>query len=126
MNKDLKVGQRVKLSPDSMWNNGGPDDPINVGGVIYRDPDAWVWVKWDNGHASVYNLDDSDLIPVDVSTAELATDIDKLKEFHSKMTELEAELEDLLESIGPDSTRNWLARVLDSLNDTLTYYSPHD
>lgn len=43
MNKDLEVGSRVTLSPDTSWDLS-KDNPIGISGTI-SEVDWWVWVK---------------------------------------------------------------------------------
>ncbi|AUR89115.1 hypothetical protein NVP1121O_087 [Vibrio phage 1.121.O._10N.286.46.C4] len=69
MNKDLQVGDRVTLSPDSSWNK--PDslvacvcNPLGVEGVVDA-VHTWVDVTWDNGEWNSYSGADSDLIKVE-------------------------------------------------------------
>lgn len=62
MNKDLEVGSRVTLSPDTSWDLS-KDNPIGIGGTI-SEVDWWVWVKWDNGVSNAYKPCDEDLVSV--------------------------------------------------------------
>lgn len=68
MNKDLQVGQRVKLSPDSTWC-GGDTNPLDCEGEVVASDHGfrgeWVRVKWANGEKNAYRPKDSDLIPLD-------------------------------------------------------------
>lgn len=64
-NKDLKVGDRVKID----WNVckwcPGLANPECAGTVIKLDADNWVEVDWDNGVSNVYRPNDSDLVAID-------------------------------------------------------------
>lgn len=62
-NGDLKVGQRVRLSPDSEWVlNGYDSNPINTDGEV-KDISSVVFVEWVNGTRNFYSLASTDLIP---------------------------------------------------------------
>ena len=70
MNKDLEVGSRVTLSPDTSWDLS-KDNPIGISGTIIEpiietisEVDWWVWVKWDNGVSNAYKPCDEDLVSV--------------------------------------------------------------
>lgn len=67
MNRDLAVGTRVTLSPNSSWaqHSGGEDpmNPVGVEGVVTM-VSTWVSVEWDRYNTNSYRGYDSDLIPV--------------------------------------------------------------
>ena len=69
MNKDLQVGQRVRLSEDSYWiRHGSGNNPTCVNGVMVGfAPTGWVIVRWDSGYDNRYCPTDSDLIPVEAT-----------------------------------------------------------
>lgn len=62
-NGDLKVGQRVRLSPDHKWIHI-KDNPVGIDGVVTGLDEYDVEVDWSNGHNNLYRREDSDLIPV--------------------------------------------------------------
>lgn len=71
MNKDLQIGQRVRLSASHCWerNDANPThcdgtviDPASIGGTT-----GWVYVDWDNGGFNSYVPEDDDLIPVEAT-----------------------------------------------------------
>ncbi|MGL5281024.1 MAG: hypothetical protein ACRC8W_04590 [Plesiomonas shigelloides] len=65
MNKDLQVGQRVLLSPDSEWTHGDTN-PLDCEGTVSEiGGTSWVDVRWDNGEWNAYRPDACDLIPLD-------------------------------------------------------------
>lgn len=82
MNKDLQIGQRVRLSEDHEWTHDGDvtdygygsGNPTNCDGTVDNVYEYWLGVKWDNGYHNSYRRDDSDLIPVD-ATADSALEI---------------------------------------------------
>ena len=64
-NKDLKLGDTVKLSEDSEWLEGYYDkmNPTDcTGSVCLPETFGWVTVCWDNGCKNNYRNDDEDLI----------------------------------------------------------------
>ena len=65
MNKDLQIGQRVRLSEDHCWMRDCTN-PTDCEGLV-EDVDSWICVGWDNGEWSAYDANDSDLIPVDAT-----------------------------------------------------------
>ena len=69
MNKDLQVGQRVRLSEDSYWiNNSLGNNPVDRSGTVTGFTDSgWVIVDWDVGRDNTYRSTDSDLIPVEAT-----------------------------------------------------------
>lgn len=65
MNKDLQVGQRVKLSPSTRWSIRDTN-PLDCEGTVARNLyKGWTRVNWDNGFDNSYLLNDDDLIPLD-------------------------------------------------------------
>ena len=69
MNKDLQIGQRVRLSEDSYWINNSPgNNPVDRSGTVTGVTDSgWVSVDWDVGIYNDYRPTDSDLIPVEAT-----------------------------------------------------------
>lgn len=64
-NKDIPLGTRVKLSPESDWV-GDPGNPTYCEGLTMQ-PNfyaTWVYVRWDNGEWNTYKPYDSDLIVI--------------------------------------------------------------
>ncbi len=73
MNKNLKIGDRVRLSKNSIWvNPWSRRNPENYLGTVVealKDPVIdpkfaleWINVLWDNGYDNNYDPNDSDLI----------------------------------------------------------------
>ena len=65
MNKDLPIGTKVFLSPDSRWAADATYNPLGVEGVILRPIQEGlnrVKVKWDNGFTNSYVGDENDLL----------------------------------------------------------------
>lgn len=62
--KQLKVGDTVRISEDSKYYAHGESNPIDTNGVVSRitkDPDFPLRVEWENGKDNSYNYED--LIP---------------------------------------------------------------
>lgn len=64
MNKELGVGQRVRLNSNTIWDTTSDSNPLDCNGTV-TDFDGWVRVKWDNGVENAYRPYDEDLIPVE-------------------------------------------------------------
>jgi hypothetical protein len=71
MNTDLKVGNIVKLSPETMWNTLTEVNPLDTEGVVTDIAErtscscGWVTVSWFNTEESLtnsYRLCDNDLL----------------------------------------------------------------
>lgn len=65
MNKDLPIGTKVFLSPDSRWVDGSSSNPVGVEGVIigHNELDyGWVDVMWEGSVRNGYPENDSDLL----------------------------------------------------------------
>lgn len=72
MNKDLQIGQRVRLSEDHQWDRTSHDNgfgnPTDCDGTVNRiDDQGWLCVDWDNGRYNNYAPFDDDLIPVEAT-----------------------------------------------------------
>ena len=69
MNKELQIGQRVRLSESSYWvNKSLGNNPVDQSGtVIGFTVIGWVIVDWDVGCDNTYRPTDSDLIPVEAT-----------------------------------------------------------
>ena len=71
MNKDLQIGQRVRLSEDHEWDRNYTNpthcDGIVIDPAIIDDAIGWVYVDWDNGGFNSYKPTDDDLIPVEAT-----------------------------------------------------------
>jgi hypothetical protein len=62
-NRELLLGTRVVLSPQSKWADV-KNNPLNCEGtVLFSEFSNWVFVRWDNDEKNVYDPKDSDLIP---------------------------------------------------------------
>lgn len=69
MNKDLQIGQRVRLSA-TCRRPMTHFDPINCDGIVIGNITAKtdkVWVQWGNHFQSWYEPTNSDLIPVEAT-----------------------------------------------------------
>lgn len=64
MNKELEIGQRVRLSSNTLWATGDYN-PLDCFGTVVESPDGWTGVEWDNGCSNAYKPYDEDLIPVE-------------------------------------------------------------
>jgi hypothetical protein len=71
MNTDLKVGDIVKLSPETTWSTSDVMNPLNTEGVVTDIAErtsyscGWVTVSWVNTEESLtnsYRLCDDDLL----------------------------------------------------------------
>lgn len=65
MNKDLSIGTKVFLSPDSRYASDTKHNPIGVEGVIIEpmhEGDNWVRVRWSNVLTNSYVGDENDLL----------------------------------------------------------------
>ena len=72
MNKDLQIGQRVRLSENHEWDvtdyGNGFGNPTDCDGTVNLiDDQGWVSVNWDNDRHNNYAPYDSDLIPIDAT-----------------------------------------------------------
>lgn len=66
MNKDLQIGQRVRLSDDHRWTRDCTN-PTDCDGLVDSVTEEWVGIEWENGYHNSYKSHDSDLIPVDAT-----------------------------------------------------------
>ena len=61
MNKDLPIGTKVFLSPDSRWADG-EHNPIGVEGEVITQSTIWVVVRWGENLTNSYVGDENDLL----------------------------------------------------------------
>jgi hypothetical protein len=58
----MKIGDKVKLNPNSEWNNGSVNNPLNIEGeidFIDQEPNFLpICVRWVNGKTNSYNYSD--------------------------------------------------------------------
>lgn len=64
MNKELEIGQRVRLSPNTRWDTTKEQNPLFCNGTVV-DYYGWILVEWDNNTENEYKPYDEDLIPVE-------------------------------------------------------------
>ena len=64
MNKDLPIGTKVFLSPDSRYaaHHGDEHNPIGVEGKVITQSAIWVVVRWGENLTNSYYGDENDLL----------------------------------------------------------------
>lgn len=78
MNKDLPIGTKVFLSPDSRFSahHGAEHNPIGVEGKVITQSTIWVVVRWGENLTNSYYGDENDLLQ-----SNPLTDVGNLEEF---------------------------------------------
>lgn len=76
MNKDLPIGTKVFLSPESRWVGRGEYNPIGVAGEVVTQGTIWVVVRWGENLTNSYVGDENDLL-----RSNPLADVGNLKEF---------------------------------------------
>ena len=68
MNKDLEIGEVVKLSPTTGWSTSDVMNPLNIKGIVVSQDKGWTGVDWsntENGLTNMYKSNEEDLIIVE-------------------------------------------------------------
>jgi hypothetical protein len=64
MNKELEIGQRVRLNRNTYWDTESKINPLYCNGTVIE-CGGLVLVKWDNEVENDYSPYDEDLVPVE-------------------------------------------------------------